>query len=212
MIEVKKLSKKYNSHYIFQDINLKISRGEMVALVGPSGIGKSTLLNIMGSLEPFDAGEVLIDGEKINYKDNVNLLREKIGFLFQNYALIDQETVSKNLDIALKFKKVVNKEELKQKVMDKVGLSNKMKHKIYELSGGEQQRVALARLMLKPCEIILADEPTGALDSKNRDMVLEFLKELNRDGKTLVIVTHDPYVAEFCDRQIELSSNNLVIS
>ncbi|PEM77215.1 ABC transporter ATP-binding protein [Bacillus pseudomycoides] len=212
MIEVKKLSKKYNSHYIFQDINLKISRGEMVALVGPSGVGKSTLLNIMGSLEPFDAGEVLIDGEKINYKDNVNLLREKIGFLFQNYALIDQETVSKNLDIALKFKKVVNKEELKQQVMVKVGLSDKMKHKIYELSGGEQQRVALARLMLKPCEIILADEPTGALDSKNRDMVLEFLKELNHNGKTLVIVTHDPYVAEFCDRQIELSSTNLVIS
>ncbi|WP_242274740.1 putative bacteriocin export ABC transporter [Bacillus cereus group sp. BfR-BA-01310] len=206
MIEVRELSKKYNSDYIFKNINFKISRGEMIALIGPSGVGKSTLLNIIGSLESFEEGEVLIDGEKINHKQNIKLLRDKFGFLFQNYALIDQETVSKNLDIALKFTKNINKEELKQQVMSKVGLMDKMNNRIYELSGGEQQRVALARLMLKPCEIILADEPTGALDSENRDMVLRFLKELNQEGKTLLVVTHDPYVAEFCDRKIELSS------
>lgn len=210
MIEVKELSKKYNSHYIFKNINFEIYRGEMVALIGPSGVGKSTLLNIIGSLESFEEGEVLIDGEKINHKQNIKLLRDKFGFLFQNYALIDQETVSKNLDIALKFAKNINKEELKQQVMRKVGLMDKMNNRIYELSGGEQQRVALARLMLKPCEVILADEPTGALDSENRDMVLGFLKELNQEGKTLLVVTHDPYVAEFCDRKIELSSYNLI--
>ncbi|PEA52901.1 bacteriocin ABC transporter ATP-binding protein [Bacillus pseudomycoides] len=206
MIEVKQLSKKYNTHYVFKNLNFKISRGEMVALVGPSGVGKSTLLNIIGSLESFDEGEVLIDGKIMNKRENVKLLRDKFGFLFQNYALIDQETVSKNLDIALKFKKINNKKKLKEQVMSKVGLKDKMEHKIYELSGGEQQRVALARLMLKSCNIILADEPTGALDQENRNMVLRFLKELHKEGKTLVIVTHDPYVAEFCDRKIELQS------
>ncbi|GIP63536.1 bacteriocin ABC transporter ATP-binding protein [Virgibacillus pantothenticus] len=206
MIEVNKLTKSYLGKKIIHNLSFTIKDGDIVALVGPSGAGKSTLLNLIGGIEPFDSGEIKIDNQSLsNAKQRISLLRYKVGFLFQNYALIDQETVDKNLEIALKFNTTEkNKQELKKEVLSKVGLVDKLSHKVYQLSGGQQQRVALARLMLKPCSIILADEPTGALDSDNRDLVLQHLKQFNEAGKTIIVATHDEVVADFADYRIEL--------
>ncbi|WP_077302838.1 putative bacteriocin export ABC transporter [Virgibacillus pantothenticus] len=206
MIEVTNLTKSYLGKKIIHNLSFEIKDGDIVALVGPSGAGKSTLLNMIGGIEPFDSGEIKIDNHSLsNLKQRINLLRYKVGFLFQNYALIDQETVDKNLEIALKFNTTgKNKQELKKEVLSEVGLVNKLSHKVYQLSGGQQQRVALARLMLKPCSIILADEPTGALDSDNRDLVLQHLRQFNEAGKTIIVATHDEVVADFAHYRIEI--------
>lgn len=208
IIELKAISKSYNKN-IINNLSIKIKENEMVAIVGQSGKGKSTLLNIIGLLENADSGEVIIDDRK-NIKANSNeatkIIREKISYLFQNFALVEQETVYENLKIALKYVKISNneKEKLIKSALKSVDLEGYEKRKIFELSGGEQQRIAIARVILKPSKIVLADEPTGSLDSKNRDKVLELLKKMNKDGKTIVIVTHDNQLASNCDRSIEL--------
>ena len=179
----------------------------MVAITGPSGVGKSTLLNIIGLIDKPDSGEVIICNNKNPYnkeKLKLKLFRDNIGYLFQNYALVDNYTVSKNLDIALEYVKNKDKKRLKEKALERVGLLDKLNNKVFELSGGEQQRVALARLMLKEKDIILADEPTGSLDEDNRDIILKLLKQLNNEGKTIVLVTHDKAVANICDREINI--------
>lgn len=207
-IEITGLKKSFGSNIIFDNFDMSIKKNEFVAITGSSGKGKSTLLNIIGLLETKDEGTVIINGIEnaaLNKKNGIQLLRNSIGYLFQNYALIDNETVMYNLNIALKFEKNVEKNDLIISALETVGLSkNDLNKKIFKMSGGEQQRVALARLILKPCEIILADEPTGSLDAKNRDMVLDVLKSLQTTGKTILIVTHDSYVSNFCDRIIEL--------
>lgn len=206
-IQLVNLNKKYGSKYIFKNFNLSISKGEMVAIIGESGKGKTTLLNMIGLIDNPNSGDIVIQGIKNpwkNEKTKLNLLRYTIGYLFQNYALIENESVSKNLNVALEYIKAKDKENMKKVALEKVGLSDKINNKIFELSGGEQQRVSLARLLLKKNDIILADEPTGALDSENRDNILNLLIELNKDGKTIVIVTHDKYVAEKCTRIIAL--------
>lgn len=206
-IELKNISKSYNNKDIFKDFSLTVNKGEMVTITGESGKGKTTLLNIVGLLEAPDSGDVIIQGIKNAWKNEraqVKLFRYTLGYLFQNYALVEQETVSKNLDIALEYVKTSNKVEKKKEVLERVGLLEKMNSKVFQLSGGEQQRVALARLMLKKNDIILADEPTGALDPANRDKILTLLAELNKEGKTIVIVTHDPVVANMCTRTINL--------
>lgn len=207
-IEITGLKKSFGSNIIFDNFDMRIKKNEFVAITGSSGKGKSTLLNIIGLLETKDEGTVIINGIEnaaLNKKNGIQLLRNSIGYLFQNYALIDNETVMYNLNIALKFEKKVEKNDLIISALETVGLSkNDLNKKIFKMSGGEQQRVALARLILKPCEIILADEPTGSLDAKNRDMVLDVLKSLQTTGKTILIVTHDSYVSNFCDRIIEL--------
>ena len=208
IIELKAISKNYDKN-IINNLSIKIKENEMVAIVGQSGKGKSTLLNIIGLLENADSGQVIIDDKK-NIKANSNeankIIREKISYLFQNFALVEQETVYENLKIALKYVKISNneKEKLIKSALKSVDLEGYEKRKIFELSGGEQQRVAIARVILKPSKIVLADEPTGSLDSKNRDKVLELLKKMNKDGKTIVIVTHDNQLASNCDRSIEL--------
>jgi len=206
-IELKNITKKFGDREIFKDFNLSVEKGEMVAITGPSGKGKSTLLNIMGLLEKPDAGDVIIQGIKNPWseKKQIALYRYTIGYLFQNYALIDQETVSKNLDIALAYVKTSNKKKMKEEALQRVGLLDKLNHKVYQLSGGEQQRIALARLILKKNDIILADEPTGSLDAANRDHVLEILQSFNEEGKTVIIVTHDPEVANACSRVVALN-------
>jgi len=179
----------------------------MMAITGQSGTGKSTLLNIVGLLEEPDSGDVIIQGIENAWKSEkkqIELFRYTIGYLFQNYALIDNETVSKNLDVALEYVKLPNKDDKKKEVLEKVGLLDKLNSKIYQLSGGEQQRIALARLMLKKNDIILADEPTGSLDEVNRDQVLSILKSLNNEGKTILIVTHDPEVSKICTNVVTL--------
>lgn len=212
IIQLKNINKKYGTKMIFDNFSLEIQTGEFVAITGYSGCGKSTLLNIIGLLEDFDSGELIIDGD-INVRPNSNfankILREKIGYLFQNFALVDDETVQYNLKFALKYLNGSKKEKRYKmgKALAQVGLKGYSDRKVYELSGGEQQRVAIARIMLKPSKIILADEPTGSLDEKNRDIVMHLLKILNSQGKTIVLVTHDKLVAQQCGRVIPLRSN-----
>ncbi|PEL53288.1 bacteriocin ABC transporter ATP-binding protein [Bacillus toyonensis] len=206
-IELKNISKKYENKQVLNNFNLVVNKGEMMAITGQSGTGKSTLLNIVGLLEEPDSGDVIIQGIENAWKSEkkqIELFRYTIGYLFQNYALIDNETVSKNLNVALEYVKLPNKEDKKKEVLEKVGLLDKLNSKIYQLSGGEQQRIALARLMLKKNDIILADEPTGSLDEVNRDQVLSILKSLNNEGKTILIVTHDPEVSKICTNVVTL--------
>ncbi|MDD4297422.1 MAG: ABC transporter ATP-binding protein [Ruminiclostridium sp.] len=214
LIEVKKLTKKYGSRLILNEMDLSIKEGEYIAIMGISGSGKSTLLNIIGLIENFDSGELTIDADTNilpnSFKAN-KIIREKINYLFQNFALIDDETVQYNLNLALKYVKGTYKEKLTMmsNCLERVGLNGFEKYRIYELSGGEQQRVAVARIMLKPCKIVLADEPTGSLDSKNRDIILKLLRELNNNGKTIILVTHDKDVVRQCDRILCLADGRL---
>jgi len=209
IIELKDITKVYGNKKILDRFSLKVHEGEMIAITGLSGRGKTTILNIIGLIENFDEGQLVIDGEshiKVNSSKATKILREKIGYLFQNFALVDDETVDYNLYLALKYVKASKKEKQKliKEALDKVGLPSSEKSKIYELSGGEQQRVALARIMLKPCKIVLADEPTGSLDEENCVKVLNLLKVLKATGKTIVIVTHDKFVANQCDKIINI--------
>lgn len=205
MIEIKNLNKKFNDKVIFNNLNLTIEDGEMLAISGASGSGKTTLLNILGKLDKEYDGNIIIDNKNLKTITQTNYLRNTIGYLFQNYALADNLTVTRNLDFSLKYSDDKSL-EAKENALEMVGLDPKeyLNKKIYTLSGGEQQRVALARLFLKPCSIILADEPTGSLDVKNRDIVLEILRKMNEHGKTVIVVTHDPYVLTVCNRVIKI--------
>lgn len=209
IFELVDIQKKYKSRIVLDDFNLTVYPGEMIAITGNSGSGKTTVLNIIGLLESPNSGEVKLFGKqrtKVNSRSSNLLRRNCISYLFQNYALIDEESVSYNLDIPLMYIKKGRKEkkEMKESALVQVGLSLSSKQRIYGLSGGEQQRLALARILLKPSDVILADEPTGSLDEDNRNHVLEVLQELNRIGKTIIIVTHDPYISGACDRIISL--------
>lgn len=205
MIEIKDLNKRFNDKIIFDNLNLIINDGEMIAVSGASGSGKTTLLNILGKLDEEYTGDVIIDTKNLKTINKTQYLRNKIGYLFQNYALADNLSVSKNLDFALKYS-ADKSQKAKETALTLVGLEpvTYLNKKVYTLSGGEQQRVALARLFLKPCSIILADEPTGSLDIQNRDVILEILRKMNSQGKTIIIVTHDPYVLTVCERVIKI--------
>ena len=205
MITLNNISKKYNEKNIVRNFNLKINKGEFISIVGESGSGKTTLLNIIGLLEKQTSGDIVVMGIKNpTSKELTKLQREFYGYVFQNYALIEEDSVQTNLKLALKYNKVIDKQAEINRALKLVGLEAYNKKKVFELSGGEQQRLALARIMLKKCEIILADEPTGNLDNKNRDIVFNILKDLNKQGKTIVIVTHDNYIANKCDKIIKL--------
>lgn len=201
------INKQFESNQVIKNFSLSINKNSSLAILGDSGKGKSTLLNLIALFEDVDDGEIIIDGVNINDKEFEKILywRYKLGYLFQNYALVDNLSVEKNLQIALKYvnKSRNDKKEIINEVLRKVGLSAKNKKMVYTLSGGEQQRLAIARLMIKPCEIILADEPTGALDIHNRDHIIDLLKGF-QEKKTLIIVTHDREVAKICDNIIEL--------
>lgn len=181
----------------------------MIAITGASGSGKTTLLNIIGLLEAADSGKIIIDNQS-NIKTNTALsnkiIREKICYLFQNFALVDDESVDYNLNLALEYRKGSKKEklELKENALKMVGLNGYLNKKIYTLSGGEQQRISIARAILKPNKIILADEPTGSLDDHNKLIIIDLLKYLKSLGKTIVIATHDNYLANCCDRVIKI--------
>ncbi|MDV6277876.1 ATP-binding cassette domain-containing protein [Rhodococcus erythropolis] len=194
------MSKKFGSRDILSNVSLSVESGSMSAITGPSGSGKSTLLNCVGLLEKPDMGTIRIDGTDtttLSKRQRLQFFRYSLGYLFQNYALVDSESVDYNLDIATRYVPHQRNSQLKRQALDFVGLDSiYARQKIYELSGGEQQRVALARLVLKKPSVILADEPTGALDADNRSIVLDTLQKMSGNGATVLIATHDDTVIE----------------
>ncbi|MBB6623519.1 ABC transporter ATP-binding protein [Clostridium gasigenes] len=216
--QIRKIYGKGEAETIALDnINLNIESGEMVAIMGQSGCGKSTLLNIIGCLDKQTSGEYLFNGKCINdytSKELAGLRNSEFGFIVQYFALIDNYTVYENVEIPLVYNKKKNlkikRRELIKDTLDKLGIANKIKSLPSELSGGQCQRVAIARAIVNNPRIILADEPTGALDRKNGQQVIDILKELNKNGKTIIIITHDEYIASQCSRIIRISDGNLV--
>ena len=209
MIKLENVTKTIGKKVILENLSLKINQGDLVAIVGKSGSGKSTLLNLLGLIDGDYSGHYEIFGQPhvpVNSVKSQAIIREHISYLFQNFALIDNETVEYNLMLALKYVKLSKKEKVKkiEEILERVGLPSILHQKVSELSGGEQQRIAVARAILKPSQLLLADEPTGSLDPENRDLVLNFLLDMNKEGKTVIIVTHDAYVAQQCHRVIEL--------
>jgi putative ABC transport system ATP-binding protein len=211
IVELTEVNKYFGENHVIKNFDLGVQPQEFVAIVGPSGTGKSTILNIIGLLIKADSGTVRLFGElapSINSGKGRILLRNKISYLFQNAALIDQASVLANLKLSQSYSRnsKIQKELERREALDEVGLTAELNQKVYELSGGEQQRLALAQILLKPNSLILADEPTGSLDDSNRDVVLEILERLHRRGKTLIVVTHDPVVYQRADRIIELGN------
>ena len=198
-IDLLNVSKSFGSKKIFTDLNLKFESGKSYALIGGSGSGKSTLLNIIGRLEKIDSGNVLVDKQDIwNIKERT-FFKNTVGYVFQNYSLIDNKTVYDNLKLITKDKKTITD------VLEKVGLSSDYLHqKIYELSGGQAQRVAIARMLMKPRKIILADEPTGALDGEIGKEIIRLLLNERDEDKYVIIATHDPAVYNEVDVIIDM--------
>lgn len=207
MIKISGLNKSFGEKKVFSNYNLNVSCGEFVVLSGNSGSGKTTLLNIIGGLEKFDDGEVIVAGTDLKKtRNNIIFFRDKVGFLFQNYGLVENKTVKSNFDIV---KKSARSEFTYEDVLDMVGLKGYENRYIYSLSGGEQQRIAIARLMLKKCELILADEPTGSLDMKNSELIFNILRCLNENsGKTIVLSTHDELLKNKVSRIVEIGDTH----
>lgn len=202
MIKIKNISKSFGDKVLFENYNLTINQGEYVIFSGVSGCGKTTLLNMIGSLEAIDEGVIMVDGIDISQKKKKqNFFGNKIGFLFQNFVLVEDKTVRENLSM---INKTYRTEISIEEALKIVGLKEKIDNKIYTLSGGEQQRVALARVMIKKCNVILADEPTGSLDEDNANIVMEILEDLNKLGKTVIVVTHDENIKKRAERVIML--------
>lgn len=207
IINLSNITKRYGTNTVLDNFSLEVEEGDYISITGPSGKGKTTILNIIGMLDLPDSGELEIcecRNPQLSSKNALKLRRYELSYLFQNYGLIDTDIVDRNIEIALQYKKI-SKGEKKQKVesaLNKVGLSGYEKRKVFTLSGGEQQRVALAKIIAKSPRIILADEPTGSLDGENRDYVLKILEDLNKEGKTVIVVTHDPCVSRCAKKHI----------
>jgi putative ABC transport system ATP-binding protein len=220
IIELKNIEKEYDlgpvKLKVLNDINLNIKKSEMVSIMGPSGSGKSTMLHMLGCLDRPTKGKVIIDGvdvSKLNDDELAKIRRERIGFIFQFFYLIPSLTALKNVELPMTFVNGSAKErERKAKELLKmVGLEDRMGHKPSQLSGGESQRVAIARALANDPQIILADEPTGNLDSKSGKEVMEILKNLNKQRKvTLIIVTHDPFIARITEKIINLKDGKII--
>lgn len=190
MIRIQNLKKSFGDHVIFDDYSLTIQDREFAVFTGPSGCGKTTLLNMIGGIENCDSGSILIDGLDISKAKNLRLYyRKYVGFLFQNFALIERKTVRENLEL---IKQNARSGISMQEALERVGMAGRENQMVYALSGGEQQRIALARLMMKQCTLILADEPTGSLDRQNALEVMDILTSFQEIGKTVIMVTHDP--------------------
>lgn len=216
MLELKNICKTFgkdNSKVeALKDISLCIKAGEMVAIMGSSGSGKSTLLNIIGTLENYTKGTYIIDGKdvsKLKTKQLARLRNKKFGFIVQNFALIKDFTVYENVEIPLVYGKKKQRKEKIINILKSLGIDDKVKFKPKQLSGGQCQRVAIARALVNDADIILADEPTGALDKNNGKEVMEILKKLNKKGKTIIIVTHDIDIANECERIIKIEDGKL---
>ena len=221
MIEIKNLVKIYNKgktneFCALKGIDLSIEEGEMVAIIGKSGAGKSTLLRILAAIDSYDKGSYLVDGVSLGdfkEKERARFRNQKIGIVMQDYALIDEYTIEENVQIPLIFGKVKGNDVRREKIMtalENVGLAELAKKPVRQLSGGQKQRVAIARALVNNPAFLLADEPTGALDSKTSGEIMDVFEKLNQGGKTVIIVTHDMEVAARCGRVIEISDGEIV--
>ena len=214
MLELRNVSKSYGENEVLKSINFVANKGDFITITGKSGSGKSTLLNIISGIERPSKGDVIINGFK-NPKPNSSkmqrIIRDHINYMFQNFALIENDTVMGNLMLALTYSKKTKQEKVKDinRVLNAVKLGGVEDHKIYTLSGGEQQRVAMARVLLSPKDILLADEPTGSLDDENKYRVIQFLNEVSQSGVIVVVVTHDRVVAESSHMCYSLSNGVL---
>ena len=207
LITLEKIDMQFNSKKVLTDFTMTISNNEMVAITGPSGVGKSTVLNILGLLLQPTRGKTIHFGHenvRLNSLKAMKILREDIGYLFQNYALIDNDTVLQNMKLAAKYSQTKDKTSAIETALNDVGLIDMHQQKVHSLSGGDQQRLAMARLMVKPCQVILADEPTGNLDEANSQNIIQLLRILKDRGKSLVVVTHSTGLLPAFDRIISL--------
>ena len=201
--------------HALDDINLQIKRGEFVAIAGPSGCGKSTLLSILGLLDSPSEGNYTLNGNAVanlDHAERARIRNREVGFIFQSFNLIGDLTVFENVELPLTYRGMTGTER-KQRVeaaLHKVGMSHRSKHYPSQLSGGQQQRVAVARALAGKPSMLLADEPTGNLDSKNGDAVMQLLSELHREGATICMVTHDPRFARHADRKVHLFDGRVV--
>lgn len=220
MLKIENLTKTYNykksnAFTALKDVSLEVEDGEMLAIIGKSGAGKSTLLHIIGCIDKFEKGSYIIDGTDVHsLSDNklAKIRNEKVGIVMQDFALIDEYSVIENVMIPLNFskKKLGKPKELAMKALERVGIANLAKKAVSKLSGGQKQRAAIARAIVNDPSFILADEPTGALDTKTSSEIMELFTELNKSGKTVIIITHDLTVADKCKRKIEISDGRII--
>ena len=212
ILELRDVSKIYESVNALSNINLKVKKGDWIAIMGSSGSGKTTMMNIIGCMDRPSNGQVLIDGvdiSKESQKNLTNIRREKIGLIFQQFHLISYLTALENVMVAQYYHSMIDEKEALE-ALKKVGLGDRAKHLPSQLSGGEQQRVCIARALINNPEIILADEPTGNLDEANEIMVIEILKQLHKEGATIIVVTHDPEVGYEAMRKITLDYGKII--
>ena len=211
MIELQHIWKQFGSRIIFSDLNLNFQSGMVYALIGDSGCGKTTLLNMLAKLETFDKGEIVYKGKSLTSLKNEEFYRNELGYLFQNFGLLESQTIRENLELGLigkKKNKKQEKERLLLQALQAVRLDYlSLNQKVYELSGGEAQRVALAKIILKDPPLILADEPTASLDPKNSKEIMEILLELRNANRTIIIATHNPSIWKMADQVIRLSKD-----
>ena len=212
LMEFKNVSKIYGELHALDNVNLKVKKGEWLAIMGPSGSGKSTMMNIIGCMDKPSKGEVFLDGvdiSKVSAKVATEVRRDKIGLIFQQFHLITYLTALENVMLAQYYHSVPDEKEALE-ALERVGLADRAKHYPSQLSGGEQQRVCVARALINHPEIILADEPTGNLDDKNEEIVVDLFRQLHKEGTTLIVVTHDPEVGQVAQRRILLRNGKIV--
>lgn len=208
LLELKDISKLYSNGTVaaLQNVSLNVNEGEWVAIMGPSGSGKSTMLNIISCMDKPTSGQVILDGQdisKLSSKELTNIRRDKIGLVFQQFHLVNYLTAVENVMVSQYYHSMPDEKEAME-MLELVGLKERAKHLPHQLSGGEQQRVCIARALINHPQIILADEPTGNLDEANENLVIEIFKKLHAEGKTIIVVTHAPEVAQYAERTIVL--------
>ena len=209
MIKIEHLAKSFGERTVFQDINLQFVAGKVYALIGNSGCGKTTLLNILAKLEPYEKGSISYQGQELKQIKSHHFFKNELGYLFPNFGLLENETIAANLELGLIGQKWTKQEKKKreEEVLEKVGLNYlTLDQKIYELSGGEAQRVALAKVILKDPPLILADELTAALDPETSQEIMNLLLSLKKPDRLIILATHNPVIWEKADEVIRLNT------
>ena len=212
LLEIKNISKIYGDLHALDNVSMNVEKGEWVAIMGPSGSGKSTMMNIIGCMDKATSGQVILDGvdiAKVSQKDLTSIRRDKIGLIFQQFHLVNYLTAVENVMVAQYYHSIPDEKEALE-ALERVGLRDRARHLPSQLSGGEQQRVCIARALINYPQIVLADEPTGNLDEANENIVLDMFKQLHKEGTTLIVVTHDPEVGEVAQRTVTLEYGKII--